>query len=311
VSHTVNPLLLTRFLPSYLSHLIHRIVPHIVPNLTRKAYLFLMTTTSTPRTSAVRRAAPKIDFLPLIAPIVCTFIFLALWQIIFNAPDTKMPGPIKVISQTGGAIVNGFGEGGIWLQLFESLKRVAVGYTMAAVIGVGVGVAIGVNRFLRLGFDPLIQILRTIPPLAWLPISLAIFQDGKPAAVFLIFVTAIWPIIINTAVGVQQIPKDYTNVSKVLRLSGVEFFFNILIPSTVPYIFTGLRIGVGLAWLAIVAAEMLASGAGGIGFYIWDAYNAGNENSMSQIILAVFCVGIVGLLLDRFVGWLGSLIVAE
>ena len=157
----------------------------------------------------------------------------------------------------------------------------------------------------------MIQILRTIPPLAWLPISLAIFQDGKPAAVFLIFITAIWPVIINTAVGVQQIPKDYTNVAKVLRLSTSEFFFNILIPSTVPYIFTGLRIGVGLAWLAIVAAEMLASGAGGIGFYIWDAYNAGNENSMSQIVMAVFLVGVIGLILDRFVSWLGSLIVAE
>jgi nitrate/nitrite transport system permease protein len=271
----------------------------------------------TTSTATVRRTAPASKsatakkFMPILAPVICTFLVLLVWQVIFNAPDSKMPGPIKVITQTGGAIVNGFGEGGIWIQLFESLKRVAVGYMLAAIVGVGVGVAIGVNRFLRLGFDPMIQILRTIPPLAWLPISLAIFQDGKPAAVFLIFVTAIWPIIINTAVGVQQIPKDYTNVSKVLRLSGQEFFFNILIPSTVPYIFTGLRIGVGLAWLAIVAAEMLASGAGGIGFYIWDAYNAGNDNSMSQIILAVLCVGIVGLALDRLVGWLGSLIVAD
>jgi nitrate ABC transporter permease subunit len=272
-----------------------------------------MTTSPAARTTAApaRRAAKKIDWMPIMAPIVCTFVVLVIWQLLFNAPDTKMPGPIKVMAQTGGAIVNGFGEGGIWIQLFESLKRVAVGYTLAAVVGVGVGVAIGVNRFLRLGFDPMIQILRTIPPLAWLPISLAIFQNAKPAAIFLIFITAIWPVIINTAVGVQQIPKDYTNVSKVLRLSGPEFFFNILIPSTVPYIFTGLRIGVGLAWLAIVAAEMLASGAGGIGYYIWDAYNAGNSDSMSQIILAVFCVGIVGLILDRFVGWLGSLIVAE
>jgi nitrate ABC transporter permease subunit len=272
-----------------------------------------MTSTSTVRTSSApaRKAAKKIDFLPIIAPIVCTLIVLVIWQIIFNAPDSKMPAPLKIASQVGKVITNGFGEGGIWIQLFESLKRVAVGYCLAAVIGVGVGVAIGVNRFLRLGFDPMIQVLRTIPPLAWLPIALAIFQDGKPAAVFLIFITAIWPVIINTAVGVQQIPKDYTNVSKVLRLSGTEFFFNILIPSTVPYIFTGLRIGVGLAWLAIVAAEMLASGAGGVGYYIWDAYNAGNEDSMSQIIFAVICVGIVGLILDRLVGWLGSLIVAE
>jgi nitrate ABC transporter permease subunit len=247
----------------------------------------------------------------MIPPIVCTSIVLFLWQALCLSPGTKMPGPVKVVTQTTDALINGFGEGGIWLQLLASLQRVGVGYTMAAVVGVAIGVAIGTNTFLRHGFDPMIQVLRTIPPLAWLPISLAIFQDGKPAAVFLIFITAIWPIIINTAVGAQQIPKDYTNVSKVLRLSGTEFFFNILIPSTVPYIFTGLRIGIGLAWLAIVAAEMLASGAGGIGFYIWDAYNAGNENSMSQIVMAVFLVGLIGLVLDRFVGWLGSLIVAE
>lgn len=247
----------------------------------------------------------------LVPPIVCTTITLFLWQMLCMSPETKMPGPVKVITQTTDALINGFSEGGIWLQLFASLQRVGVGYTMAAVVGVAIGVAIGVNKFLRQGFDPMIQVLRTIPPLAWLPISLAIFQDGKPAAIFLIFITAIWPIIINTAVGVQQIPKDYNNVAKVLRLSGQEFFFSILIPSTVPYIFTGLRIGVGLAWLAIVAAEMLASGAGGIGFYIWDAYNAGNENSMSQIVMSVFLVGIIGLILDRFVGWLGSLVVSE
>lgn len=247
----------------------------------------------------------------LIPPIVCTLAALAVWQVLCMSPESKMPAPITVINQTTDALIHGFDEGGIWLQLFESLKRVGIGYSLAAIFGVIAGVAIGVNQFLRQGFDPMIQILRTIPPLAWLPISLAIFQDGKPAAIFLIFITAIWPVIINTAVGVQQIPKDYNNVAKVLRLSGQEYFFNILIPSTVPYIFTGLRIGVGLAWLAIVAAEMLASGAGGIGFYIWDAYNAGNDTSMSQIVIAVFLVGVIGLVLDRFVGWLGSLVVSE
>lgn len=247
----------------------------------------------------------------MIPPIVCTTISLAIWQALCMSPETKMPGPLKVVEQTTDALINGFSERGIWLQLLVSLQRVGIGYTMAAAAGIGIGVAIGTNKFLRQGFDPMIQVLRTIPPLAWLPISLAIFQDGKPAAVFLIFITSIWPILINTAVGVQQIPKDYSNVAKVLRLSGTEFFFNILIPSTVPYIFTGLRIGVGLAWLAIVAAEMLASGAGGIGYYIWDAYNSGNDKSMSEIVMAVFLVGIVGLILDRFVSWLGSLIVAE
>jgi nitrate ABC transporter permease subunit len=247
----------------------------------------------------------------IIPPILCTGAVLLIWQVLCFSPESKMPAPLKVISQTMELILNPFTEGGIGVQLFTSLQRVALGYALAAIVGVSIGLLIGVNAFLRNGFDPMIQVLRTIPPLAWLPIALAIFQDGQPAALFLIFITAIWPIVINTAVGVQQIPKDYDNVAKVLQLSGREYLFNILVPSTVPYIFTGLRIGIGLAWLAIVAAEMLASGAGGIGFYIWDAYNAGNDNSMSQIILAVFCVGIVGLILDRLVGYLGSLIVSE
>jgi len=247
----------------------------------------------------------------IMPPILCTGVVMILWQALCLSPTTKMPGPLKVITQTTGLILDPFAEGGIGVQLFTSLQRVALGYVLAAIVGVSIGMIIGVNTFLRRGFDPMIQVLRTIPPLAWLPIALAIFQDGQPASLFLIFITAIWPIVINTAVGVQQIPKDYDNVAKVLQLSGREYLFNILIPSTVPYIFTGLRIGIGLAWLAIVAAEMLASGAGGIGFYIWDAYNAGNDNGMSQIILAVFCVGIVGLLLDRLVGYLGSLIVSE
>jgi nitrate ABC transporter permease subunit len=244
-------------------------------------------------------------------PIICTGAVLLIWQVLCMNPASKMPAPLKVVSQTTELMLNPFVEGGIGLQLYTSLQRVALGYTLAAIVGVAIGLAIGVSPFLRRGFDPMIQILRTIPPLAWLPIALAIFQDGQPAALFLIFITAIWPIVINTAVGVQQIPKDYDNVAKVLQLSGREYLFSILIPSTVPYIFTGLRIGIGLAWLAIVAAEMLASGAGGIGFYIWDAYNAGNDNGMSQIILAVLCVGIVGLCLDRFVSYLGSLIASE
>ncbi len=247
----------------------------------------------------------------LIPPIVCTALVLGIWQMLCLSPESKLPGPAKVAQQTFQVILDGFGEGGIWLQLFASLQRVGVGYTLAAIIGTGIGVAIGVNKFLRDGFDPLIQVLRTVPPLAWLPLSLAIFQEAAPAGIFLIFITAIWPIVINTAVGIQQIPADYTNVAKVLRLSGKDFLFSILIPSTVPYIFTGLRIGIGLAWLAIVAAEMLSTGAGGIGAYIWNEYSAQLEDSLSKIILAVICVGLVGMALDRIVGWLGSLVVSE
>jgi nitrate ABC transporter permease subunit len=243
--------------------------------------------------------------------IICTGAALLLWQIICQGRKDLLPAPSLVFVQTMPTIIDGFGEGGIWFQLLESLKRVAVGYMIAAIVGISLGAAIGMNQFLRRGTDLMVQILRTVPPLAWLPLSLAVFKDSKPAALFVIFITAVWPILINTAVGVQQIPKDYNNVAKVLRLSTPEYVFNILIPSTVPYIFTGLRIGVGLAWLAIVAAEMLASGADGIGSFIWNEYMAKLDDSLSKIILAVFLVGLVGFALDRLVGWVGSMLSAD
>jgi len=251
----------------------------------------------------------------LIPVIICVGVALVIWQVLCMSPESKMPGPIKVISQTWRLILdpfydNGGTDKGLGLQILISLERVALGYSLAAIVGIALGVLLGVSKFMQSGLDPIVQVLRTVPPLAWLPISLGIFQDNNPAAIFVIFVTAIWPIVINTAVGVQQIPQDYNNVAKVLRLSGKEYFFSILVPSTVPYVFGGLRIGIGLAWLAIVAAEMLKA-EGGIGFKIWDAYNAGNEDSMSQIIICVLLVGLVGLALDRFVGWLGSLITSD
>lgn len=250
----------------------------------------------------------------LIPVLVCAGLTLALWQILCMSPDSKMPGPLRVIEQTWVLALDPFSVGdagtGVGILLFASLQRVVIGYTLAAVVGIGLGAMLGLSRFAQVGFDPLIQILRTIPPLAWLPISLGIFQDARPAGIFLIFITAIWPIVINTTLGVQQIPQDYNNVAKVLKLSGKDYFFNILVPSTVPYVFGGLRIGIGLAWLAIVAAEMMTPG-NGIGFQIWDSYNSGGELGMSRTIMYVFATGLVGLTLDRFVGWLGSRITSD
>jgi nitrate/nitrite transport system permease protein len=151
------------------------------------------------------------------------------------------------------------------------------------------------------GLDPIFQVLRTVPPLAWLPLSLAAFRDGQPSAIFVIFITSIWPIIINTAVGIRNIPTDYQNVARVLRLSHFEYFRKIMIPAAAPYIFTGLRIGIGLSWLAIVAAEMLIGGVG-IGFFVWDAWNSSN---LSDIIVALVYVGLVGFALDRLMALLG------
>ena len=154
------------------------------------------------------------------------------------------------------------------------------------------------------GLDPIFQVLRTVPPLAWLPLSLAAFRDGQPSAIFVIFITAIWPIIINTAVGIRNIPQDYRNVAAVLRLNQFEFFFKIMMPAAAPYIFTGLRIGIGLSWLAIVAAEMLIGGVG-IGFFIWDAWNS---SRISDIILALVYVGVIGFLLDRLVALVAGIV---
>ncbi len=243
-------------------------------------------------------------------PFIALLFFLTLWQVLCNGPDANLPSPIKTFQDTSNLIFdpffdNGGTDKGLFWQILASLQRVAVGYSLAAVVGIGLGILIGSNAFMFDALDPLFQILRTVPPLAWLPIALAAFQEANPSAIFVIFITAIWPIIINTTVGVQQIPQDYKNVAKVLRLKGFKYFKEVMFPAAVPYIFTGLRIGIGLSWLAIVAAEMLVGGVG-IGFFIWDSYNS---SQLSEIILALIYVGIVGLILDRLVAWIASWIV--
>jgi nitrate/nitrite transport system permease protein len=227
-------------------------------------------------------------------------VLLAAWEILCSAPGATLPPPSQVLADTWPLIVDPFyvGSGvdqGLFWQMAASLERVAKGYALAVVAGVALGALIGQSVWATRGLDPIFQVLRTVPPLAWLPLSLAAFQSGEPSAIFVIFITAVWPIIINTAVGVRNIPADYVNVARVLRLTPAEYFIKIMLPSAAPYIFTGLRIGVGLSWLAIVAAEMLIGGVG-IGFFIWDAWNS---SRISDIILALVCVGVVGFLLDR------------
>ncbi|MCT0225348.1 nitrate ABC transporter permease [Synechococcus sp. CS-1328] len=256
-----------------------------------------------------RRSALLKGLLPYL---VCIGAFLLLWQLLSALLGTsRLPGPLNVLIDTWDPYISQpfFDDGGtskgLGWQILISLQRVGVGYILSAVVGIAIGGLLGLNRFIGKGFDPVIQVLRTVPPLAWFPIALMLFQDANTSAVFVIFITAIWPIIINTAVGIRQIPQDYTNVSRVLRLSKSAYIREIVVPSTVPYVFTGLRIAIGLAWLAIVAAEMLKAD-GGIGYFIWDAYNAGGDSSSSQIILAIVYVGIVGLALDRLVAFVGS-----
>jgi bicarbonate transport system permease protein len=248
----------------------------------------------------------------LIPPAIAIGVFLAVWQLFSWIPGATLPGPIKVVSDTWILILYPFyvkspTDKGLFWQIWSSLQRVAISYTLAAIVGVSLGVLIGVNKTLNKALDPIFQLLRTVPPLAWVPISLAALRQNEPAALFVIFITAIWPILINTAVGVQEIPDDYNNVAKVLQLNQKEYFFNILIPSALPYIFTGLRISIGLAWLAIIAAEIV-SGAVGIGTFIWNAYQAGK---ISEVILALVYIGMVGLILDKLMIFLQNKILPE
>jgi len=240
-------------------------------------------------------------------PILVTGALLLLWQLLASGPTSTLPPPTQVISDTWDLIVDPFynhggTDVGMGWQILASLERVAYGFLLAVVAGVSLGVLIGQSTWAMRGLDPVFQVLRTVPPLAWLPLSLAAFQDSNPSAIFVIFITAIWPIIINTSVGVRNIPEDYRNVSRVLRLNGAEYFTKIMLPAAAPYIFSGLRIGVGLSWLAIVAAEMLIGGVG-IGFFIWDAWNS---SMISDIVLALLYVGIVGFMLDRLVAFIGN-----
>jgi nitrate/nitrite transport system permease protein len=237
-----------------------------------------------------------------IMPVVAIFFLALFWEIYSSRDGVTLPGPIKTITESWNLIAhpwfdNGPNDKGLGWQLLSSLKRVATGYSLAAFFGVLLGIIIGKSAMAFKAMDPIFQVLRTIPPLAWLPISLATFNQADPSAVFVIFITAIWPIIINTSVGIMRIPADYENVARVYRLTGHRYFFKVMLPSAAPYIFTGLRIAIGMAWLAIVAAEMLTGGVG-IGFFIWDSWNS---SRMSDIIVSVFYVGMTGLVLDRIV----------
>ncbi|PSN20132.1 nitrate ABC transporter, permease protein [filamentous cyanobacterium CCP5] len=249
----------------------------------------------------------------IIPPVIGTLSFLLIWQLASSSGITRLPGPISLWTdqRTRELLLypfydlGGLDKGLFW-QTLASLGRVAQGYSVAAIVGISVGVLVGTNKLLNKALDPLFQFLRMVAPLAWVPIALIALQQNQPAAIFVIFITAVWPILINTAEGVRQIPDDYNNVAKVLKLSRKDYYLNILFPAALPYIFTGLRIAIGLAWLAIIAAEIVMSGIVGIGFFIWDAYQ---QNYISEIILAVIYIGAVGLLLDRGVAYLQKLIV--
>ena len=243
----------------------------------------------------------------VVPPLLVLLALLVIWELACASPKSSLPAPTRIWAEAKDLIIDPFfvagpQDIGLGWRVLTSLQRVAIGFGLAAVVGIALGALVGQSQWAMRGLDPIFQVLRTVPPLAWLPISLAAFRDANPSAIFVIFITAIWPILINTAVGIRNIPQDYRNVAQVLRLNHFEFFYKIMVPSAAPYIFTGLRIGIGLAWLAIVAAEMLTGGIG-IGFFIWDAWNS---SRIPDIVVALVYIGVVGFMLDRLVAFVAT-----
>lgn len=242
--------------------------------------------------------AKKYIFEELLPPFLGIVLFILLWALIAQT-SPSLPDPLKTWHSavelfSDPFYVKGPNDQGIGWNILNSLQRVGIGFGMAALIGIPMGFMIGRFEFLNKMTSPIVGLLKPVSPLAWLPIGLLVFKAANPAAIWVIFISSIWPMIINTAVGVRQLPQDYLNVAKVLNLSEWKIFTKILFPATLPYMLTGIRLAIGTAWLVIVAAEMLTGGVG-IGFWVWDEWN--NLN-VEHIIIAIFTVGIVGLLLE-------------
>ncbi|MEZ5628399.1 MAG: nitrate ABC transporter permease, partial [Rhodocyclaceae bacterium] len=191
---------------------------------------------------------------------------------------------------------------GIGWNVFYSLQRVGIGFGLAALVGIPAGFLVGRFNFMRSASEPVISLLRPVSPLAWLPIGLLVFRDANLAAIWVIFICSIWPMIINTAAGVRAVPQDYLNVARVLALSEWKIVTRILFPAVLPHILTGVRLAVGTAWLVIVAAEMLTGGIG-IGFWVWDEWN---NLSVEHILVAILVIGVVGLALEYALLWLAK-----
>lgn len=237
--------------------------------------------------------------LRIIAPMLGITIFLVFWNILATQrPD--LPGPLATWLSAVELFSDPFydkgpNDQGIGWNILHSLARVGLGFAMAAAIGIPMGFIIGRFVFFDRMFAPIINLLRPVSPLAWLPIGLLVFQKAHPASIWVIFISSIWPMILNTAAGVRQVPDDYLNVARVLKLSEWKVLTTILFPAALPYVMTGVRLSIGVAWLVIVAAEMLTGGVG-IGFWVWDEWN---NLDVAHIIIAIFIVGIIGWILEQ------------
>ena len=235
----------------------------------------------------------------VVPPLIGMALLVGIWALL-TMKSTTFPTPAATFMETVKVFADPFyskgpNDQGIGWNILFSLERVAVGFGMAALVGIPLGFMIGRFEVLNRMTSPLISLLRPVSPLAWLPIGLLVFKAANPAAIWTIFICSIWPMIINTAVGVQRVPADYLNVARVLKLSEWKVFTKIHFPAVLPYMLTGVRRSVSTAWLVIVAAEMLTGGVG-IGFWVWDEWN--NLN-VQHILIAIFVIGVVGLLLEQ------------
>ncbi|MFW9261857.1 nitrate ABC transporter permease [Nostoc sp. CALU 546] len=242
-------------------------------------------------------------------PVLGFLGIIVLWWIIALANHQLMPTPPEALIANLDYILNPFyqrgpGNLGIGWLLIASLRRVLIGFLLGAVVAIPLGFLIGMSRPAMLALNPIIQIFKPVSPLAWLPIALAIFNLADPSAIFVIFITSLWPTIINTALGVSSVPKDYLDVARVLEMPRWRRITKIIWPASLPYVFTGLRISLGIAWLVIVAVEMLTGGVG-IGFFVWDEWSRLN---LSSVFLAVLIIGLTGLILDYALGKIQELV---
>lgn len=249
-----------------------------------------------------RKFTPLVIRETVLFPLLGFFGLIGIWWVIALFRSELMPTPLEALNNNLHYILNPFsqkgpGDLGIGWLLLASLRRVSIGFLLGAAIAIPLGFLIGLSRTAMLIFNPIIQILRPVSPLAWLPIALAMFGIAEPSAIFVIFITSLWPTIINTALGVASVPKDYLDVAAVLEMPQYRKIFKIILPASLPYIFTGLRLSLGIAWLVIVAVEMLTGGVG-IGFFLWDEWNRLN---LSSVFLAVVVIGITGLFLDYLI----------
>ncbi|HEX5684451.1 MAG TPA: nitrate ABC transporter permease [Ideonella sp.] len=238
-------------------------------------------------------------WLKVLPPVLGLALLVGIWALLtqkggsFPTPRATFDAAVTLFADP--FYRNGPNDQGIGWNILFSLERVGLGFGLAALVGIPLGFIIGRFEFASRMVSPLISLLKPVSPLAWLPIGLLVFKSANPAAIWTIFICSIWPMVVNTAVGVQRVPVDYLNVAKVLNLSEWKVITKILLPAVLPYMLTGVRLSVGTAWLVIVAAEMLTGGVG-IGFWVWDEWN--NLN-VQHIIIAIFTIGIVGLLLEQ------------